>query len=56
MCLNWKLEIGVSEMFVNLMIHYPDVQKRLQQEVDDVLGNRQVSLKESMPYLMAGDK
>ena len=49
---------GVSEMFVNLMIHYPDVQKRLQQEVDDVLGNRQVSLKdrESMPYLMAGDK
>jgi len=41
--------------FINLIIHKRNIQKRLQQEVNEVIGQRQVSLKdrESMPYTMA---
>ena len=41
--------------YVNLLIHHPEVQRHLQKEVDDVIGNREVTLgdRENMPYHQA---
>ena len=38
--------------FLNIMIHHPQIQRRLQKEVDDVIGQRQVTLDDrpDMPY------
>ena len=40
---------------LNVLVHHQDVQSKLHGEIDDVLGNRQASLKdrERMPYLLA---
>ena len=41
--------------FFNILIHHPEVQRKLQKEVDDVIGIRQVTLadREHMPYHQA---
>lgn len=41
--------------YINILIHHPKIQKKLQDEIDEVVGNRQVVLddREKLPYHQA---